>query len=152
MSLPERQPVTPARVFPAEADGHITPSSSSIEPVRIAWVQSATDPSVSVPVDARLLQPVERTPERNLAPAPLIDPRAQIILASGAASAPAGWGISKVLGGASQLLIAAGSGAGLWLVLGLLLAAKLPRGGNGGDTIHVTNNNRWWGHSTSPIK
>lgn len=152
MSLPERLPVAPTQVFPAEQQtyGHVTPYRPSIEQVRIAWVQSPIDPSISVPVDARLLQTAEPAPARDLTPAPLIDPRAQLVLAggvgAGAAGAGVGWGIGQAVTG-----IAALSGSSAVLIALLLLIVARPRKG-GGDTIHVTNHNRWWGKSSSPIK
>lgn len=151
MSLPEYRPaVAPAAVYPREGTvAHVTPYSSQPEQVRVAWVQSATDPRVSVPVDARLLQPMERTPARDLTPAPLIDPRAQLVLAggvgAGAAGAGVGWGIGQAFTGIAAL---SGSSAVLVALL-LLLVAKARGGQRGGDTYHVTNNNRWWGKSTS---
>jgi hypothetical protein len=146
MSLPERRPVVPDAIYPREQQsyGHVTPYSSNIEQVRVVYVQSATDPSVSVPVDARLLQPAERTPERNLTPQPLIDPIAQR-LGCGALLAVA-------VGVAGWLLFTPWAAVCIGSIAVIVVALRLPAGRRGGDTINVTNHNRWWGRSSSDIK
>jgi hypothetical protein len=102
--------------------------------------------------------PMQALPPRDLTPVPLIDPRAQLVVAggigAGAAGAGIGWGVGQAVAG-----IAAFSGSSALVVALLLLAAAKLTGGGASSTsttnVHnetfVTNNNRWFGksHTTS---
>lgn len=103
------------------------------------------------------MQPL--APVRDLAPRPVIDPRAQVLAAGGVAAAGVGWG-------ASELLTAfAGIGTGTLAALAVAIvalrmapAALRTAAGGRGDT-YVTNNttttvqntNRWLGRSTTNV-
>lgn len=95
-------------------------------------------------------QELARPDPRDLTPQPLIDPRAQVILASGlgtgAAAAGVGWGIGEAAAGLS-------SGGGL-LLLCLLAAWKLSSSRGRGNT-HITqtvhHHQKWFGRSTTNL-
>ncbi|MFI7274110.1 hypothetical protein [Streptomyces sp. NPDC049879] len=99
---------------------------------RIAWVPDAFGRMVPMPRDFTPPMPA-RTEPRDLTPAPIIDPRAQILIGGGLGASATGWGIGQML---SAL---AGVSGGLLLGVALLLiAAKLPRRTGQGDT-HITH-------------
>ncbi|MFI7274204.1 hypothetical protein [Streptomyces sp. NPDC049879] len=99
---------------------------------RVAWVPDAYGRMVPMPRNLVPAMPTS-TPARDLTPAPLIDPRAQILIGGGLGAGAAGWGIGQML---SAL---AGVSGGLLLGVALLLiAAKLPRRTGQGDT-HITH-------------
>ncbi|RAJ70257.1 hypothetical protein K378_01422 [Streptomyces sp. Amel2xB2] len=150
MSLPERQihaETAPFAMRPAAPEVYRPQPIQPVPERRIVGYERYADGLLPV---YEVVAPVERTPARDLTPQPLIDPRAQLVLAggvgAGAAGAGLGWGIGQAFTGIAAL---SGSSAVLMALLLLLLAKSRKRGTT---TIHVTNNNRWWGHSTSPIK
>jgi hypothetical protein len=120
------------------------------------WVQDPDDPNKSIQVRRSQLQPAEVTPPRDMTPQPLIDPIAQRMVAAGAGVGLACWGGGHLLAGLSQLVAACtGMGSAAGAIALLLLAAKLtptPRSKKGGDTINVTNHNRFGGRSTTRVK
>lgn len=142
LAVPE-QPITPTAVVPA--------TEQTREPM--VWVPGPDGNFIAVPrtlLPAGYLAPPPPVPARDLTPRPLLEPRAQVVLASGPAAAGIGWGAAQLLNAAAAL----GTGTAVVLAL-LLLAAKLPRqrGGEGGEThIHVTNHNRWWGKSSTSTR
>lgn len=133
-ALPE-QPLTPSAVVPATER-------------EVVWVPDAYGRGM-VPITRDLAPPLpERTPPRDLTPAPLIDPRAQVLAAGGIGIGAAGWGVGQLL----NALAGVGSGALLAVAL-LVLAARMPKR-TGGDThIHTThhthNRNTWFGKSAT---
>jgi len=116
-------------------------------------------PRTSVPA-GYLHPPVMPAPQyRDLTPQPLIDPRAQMILASGvsagAAGAGIGWGVGQAFAG-----IAAFSGSSALVVIAaLLLLTKFTASGGGSGSgsgttnihneTHVTNHTKWWGRTST---
>jgi hypothetical protein len=117
-------------------------------PEGVVWVPHAYGPDM-VPVARQDRPPMpERTPPRDLAPAPLIHPRAQILAGGGVGVGAAGWGIGQAINAA-----AAFGSSGVMVVALLILAAKATAGrGHGGEThIHVTNHNKWFGKSTTNL-
>ncbi|MEV1011684.1 hypothetical protein [Streptomyces sp. NPDC049881] len=99
---------------------------------RVAWVPDAYGRMVPMQRDLVPAMP-ERTEPRDLSPAPLIDPRAQILIGGGLGAGAAGWGIGQML------TALAGVSGGLLLGVALLLiAATLPRRTGQGDT-HITH-------------
>ncbi len=150
MSLPERLPVTTGQPT------HLPPPApvQVYDQRRVVYVPDALDPSRSVAVDIRDLQPTAVQPPRDLTPQPLMDPFAQRILAAGlgggAFAAGAGWGTAAAVGGIAGI----GTGTLFWLTC-LALAVRLPRVGRGGtritNTTHVTNHNRWFGGSRTDL-
>jgi hypothetical protein len=80
---------------------------------------------------------------------PLIDRRAQVLAAGGIAAAGTGWGISQILTSLAGL-----SGGSLLALAVLLIAWRMSASrSHTGDTYNITNtttnNNRWFGKSTS---
>jgi hypothetical protein len=134
---PVEHPVMPSAVFPAQPEG-------------VVWVPDAYGRGM-VPVTHHDRPPMpERTPPRDLAPAPLVHPRAQILAGGGVGVGAAGWGIGQAINAA-----AAFGSSGVMAVALVILAAKATAGrvnGGGGEThIHVTNHNKWWGKSTTNL-
>jgi hypothetical protein len=155
MSLPERQYTADIVQRSFERPQGTPPAVYTPQPIqpvperRIVGYERYADGLLPV---YEVVAPVERTPERDLTPQPLIDPRAQLVLAGGVAAgttgAGVGWGIGQAATGIATL---SGSSAILVALL-LLLVAKARGTGRGGDTYNVTNHNRWWGKSTSITK
>lgn len=98
--------------------------------------------------------PVLPSPPRDLSPQPVIDPRAQLVLAGGVGAGAAGAGLGWGVGQAAAGIAALGGSSALLVIAALLLLAKLGRRGHGGDTYNyeITNNNRLWGHSSTRTK
>jgi hypothetical protein len=100
-----------------------------------------------------LIAAVPATAPRDLTPQPLLDSRAQLVIATGvgtgAAAAGVGWGLGQVL---APLAALTSSGL-LWAVC--LAAVIAGTGGRrtarGGDTYVTHNHNsaKWWGKSAS---
>lgn len=88
------------------------------------------------------------TQPRDLSPQPLIDSRAQLVLAggvgTGVAAAGVGWGLGQFL---APLAAVTSSGA-LWVLALLILAGAGTRRG-GGDTYVTHNHAKWWGKTTT---
>ncbi|TKA11764.1 hypothetical protein [Actinacidiphila oryziradicis] len=98
-----------------------------------------------VPIIEAHPEPVMYQP-RDLTPRPVIDPRAQVIAASGIFAAGTGWGVAQVL----SSLAAVGSGALMWLAIAIV-AAKVTGGSRGSttNTTTVHNHNKWFGRSNT---
>lgn len=118
---------------------------------RVAYVQSADNPNVSVAIDARLLQPFQPAPARDLSPQPLLDPVAARMgcagIGGGVFAAGVGWGAAQVLSAAASSI------TGLAVLAAILVAARAI-GGRGSSTHieqHVHNHNRWFGKSTTSM-
>ncbi|WP_431784858.1 hypothetical protein [Streptomyces chumphonensis] len=115
----------------------------------VVWVPGAQGQMVPVTRETAdvLLSAVPATPARDLTPPPLLDARAQRLLAAGvgtgAAAAGAGWGLGQVI---APLAALTGSGL-LWAVClaAVALAARRPRT----TTTYVTNTASWWGRTTT---
>ncbi|MFI2620555.1 hypothetical protein [Streptomyces sp. NPDC018584] len=156
MSFPlEPRPQTPATALPQPYEtAHQAPLSG---PVELYTDRQHTEPVVYVPdaygrmvpvlrsqADA-LIATVPATAPRDLTPQPLLDARAQVIVAkgvaTGAAAAGTGYGLGQVLAPLAAL-----TGGGLvWVLLLLLLAGG---GSRGGDTYTTHVHTRWWGRAS----
>lgn len=133
------------------AHGQLVPAGER-EPM--VWVPAAAGNFAAVPRSelpvGYLHTPVPvPMPQRDLNPQPLIDPRAQILAAGGITAAGIGWGAAQILSSLAGL-----SGGALLGLAVLLVALRMPATRKGsGDTYNVTNtttnNNRWFGKSTS---
>ncbi|MEU1592819.1 hypothetical protein ABZ468_08135 [Streptomyces sp. NPDC005708] len=121
----------------------------------IVHVPDPYDRNKFVEVRRSSLQPTMPTPPRDLTPLPLIDPLAQRLVGGGVlgvGAGAAGWGAGQLLMGASQLISAvAGVGSAAFAIALLILAAKMTGGGQSRTTVNITNNNRWWGRSTTRL-
>ncbi|MFJ2477752.1 hypothetical protein ACIOWI_33065 [Streptomyces sp. NPDC087659] len=138
------------------------PSSAPLSgPVELYAERTEAEPVVYVPDAYGRMVPVRRsqadaliaaipaTLPRDLTPRPLIDSRAQIVLAgglgTGAAAAGVGYGLGQIL---APLAAVATSGT-LWvLALAAVLASAVRRTPT--RTTYVTNNHihaRWWGRA-----
>ncbi|MEU5902670.1 hypothetical protein [Streptomyces venezuelae] len=93
-----------------------------------------------------LLATVPATRPRDLAPQPLFDPRAQVVLAKGVATGAAAAGIGYAAGQILAPLAAFTSGGLVWVLLLLLIAGGGARRG-GGDTYTTHVHTRWWGRA-----
>jgi hypothetical protein len=138
LAVPD-QPITPSAVVPA----------AEREPM--VWIPGPGSDFVAVPKSTAeaygYLTPAAPIPARDLTPLPAVDLLAQRMVGAGVgggvAAAGTGWGVAQVV----NALAGVGTGVGL-LLLALVLAKLTSR--SGGEThIHVTNNNRWWGRSTT---
>jgi hypothetical protein len=136
-------------------------------PVELYGERTSSEPVVYVPdaygrmvpvlrsqADA-LLAAVPATQPRDLAPQPLIDSRAQLVLAGGVGTGVAAAGVGYGLGQILAPLAAITSSGLLWAVcLAAVLAGTGRRAVHGGDT-YVTNNHinaRWWGKASSTTR
>jgi hypothetical protein len=116
----------------------------------IVHVQDPYDPNRSVAVRRSALQPTVPTAARDLSPQPLIDPLAARLLGGGVGAGVAAWGAGEFLVGASQLVSAlTGLGGAAAAIALLLLAWKMSPSSRAGKTVHITNNNRWGGRSST---
>jgi hypothetical protein len=114
----------------------------------VVWVPDAYGQMVPMPKDqVHAMQPM---PARDLTPQPLIDPRAQLVLAGGVGAGTAGAGIGWGVGQAFAGIAAFGGISSLAVIAALLLLARL---GGGRTTVNNTttvhNTNRWLGRSTT---
>lgn len=154
MSLPERQHPPVVLPFETHPTVGLEPEVYRPQPIqsvpgrRIVGYERYANGLVPV---YEMVAPVERTPPRDLAPQPLIDPRAQLVLAGGVAAGSAGAGIGWGVGQAAVGIATLGGSTALLVALLLLAVAKLPAGrtARGGTTVNVTNHNRWFGRSTT---
>ncbi|MCD9146063.1 hypothetical protein [Streptomyces albireticuli] len=148
---PHHQTALPAVPEPASVD-----LSGERQPV--VWVPGPDGNFVGVPRDmlpaGYLHSPVmPAPPQRDLTPQPLIDPRAQLVLAVGIAAGTAGAGLGWGIGQAAAGIAAVSGSSGLIAALALLLLVKAT--GRGGSTVQVhhettvINTNRWFGKSTT---
>lgn len=117
----------------------------------IAWVADPYNPGRSVAVDARLIQPAQPSPARDLAPQPLLDPIAQRFVGAGVGGGVALWGGGQFLAGAGQL-ISGLSGVGALLFFLALAGARVisrPAGTRIQQTVHVQQ--KWFGRHTTNL-
>ncbi|MFI9194226.1 hypothetical protein ACIG0A_33610 [Streptomyces californicus] len=117
----------------------------------VVWVPDATGRMVPVPrshADA-LIAAVPATLPRDLTPQPLIDSRAQVILAAGVGTGAAAAGIGYGLGQVIAPLAAVASSGGLWALALLAVIGTAARRTPTTHTTHITNhiNARWWGRA-----
>lgn len=112
-------------------------------------------PKDSLPAGYLHTQVMPAAQPRDLAPVPLLDPRAQMVAATGVGAGVAGAGIGWGIGQAAAGIGALSGGSALAVILAGLLLAKLT-GRSAGSThihneTHITNNtsNRWFGKSTT---
>ncbi|MFJ7138021.1 hypothetical protein [Streptomyces fungicidicus] len=170
MSHPlEPRPYTPAAPLPQPYEAPLaaplqTPLSG---PVELYGERRSHEPVVYVPDAYGRMVPVSRsqadallaavpaTPPRDLSPQPLLDSRAQLVLAggvgTGAAAAGVGWGLGQVIAPLAALTT---SGL-LWAVcLAAVIAGSSGgrRAVRGGDTFITHNHAKWFGRTTTTNK
>ena len=133
----------PPVVQPAEVE-------LSTERIPIAWVTDLRDPSLSVPIDARLIQRPEPAPPRDLTPLPLIDPIAARAFGVGAGAGMAGAGIGWGVGQAAAGIATVGGTTAVVVMLALWLLARAGR-----PSVHVRqevhNHASWFGRNTTNL-
>ncbi|RPK77823.1 hypothetical protein [Streptomyces sp. ADI98-10] len=122
----------------------------------IVWVPDATGRMVPVPrshADA-LIAAVPATIPRDLTPQPLIDSRAQVVLAAGIGTGAAAAGVGYGLGQVLAPLAAVVSGGGLWALAFLFVVGAAARRSPAQTTTHVTNHvdARWFGRAAASTK
>lgn len=170
MSHPlEPRPYTPAGPLPQPYETPLAPPLKAplSGPVELYGERQTTEPVVYVPDAYGRMVPVSRsqadallaavpvTQPRDLSPQPLIDSRAQLVLAgglgTGAAAAGVGWGMGQFL---APLAAVTTSGAVWVLALLLLAGAGGRRAVRGGDTYVTHNHNhaKWWGRAGATTK
>lgn len=117
----------------------------------IVYVPDPYDPRRSIAVRQSALTPATPTPPRDLTPQPLLDPKAQQLLAGGVGVGAAGAGIGFGLGQAAAGIAMMGT-SGLAILLGLLLAAGSLRG-RGVVNVHneVHQHARWGGKNHTEL-
>jgi hypothetical protein len=130
----------------------VTPAEVKLYTERppIAWVVDPRDPSLSVAIDARLIQRPEPAPPRDLTPQPLFDPLAQRLagagIGAGAAGAGIGWGVGQAAAGIATI----GGATAVVVMLALWLLARAGR-----PSVHVRqevhNHARWFGRNTTNL-
>jgi hypothetical protein len=115
----------------------------------VAWVPSAENPSVMVPVLKEYVQPMPMPQPRDLTPQPVLDPLAQRMLAGGvgvgAAGAGVGFGLNQLAAG-----IALMGSSGLAILAALLLAAGTVRGRSVTsirNEAHTHVHQKWFGRT-----
>ncbi|MGW2110691.1 hypothetical protein [Streptomyces sp. NPDC001948] len=154
--------VQPYRPYDIDVTPNQAPQLWKFGPPRLveeeAYVEN--DPVVWVPDAYGQMVPMRRsaapvmqpTPPRDLAPRPVLDPRAQCIAASGVLAAGTGWGVGQVVSAFAGL----GAGALVWLAIGIV-AWKIAPAAMSRTTVEnrtyvtnrVTNNNRGFGRSNT---
>lgn len=117
--------------------------------VAVVWVPDAYGRMVPVSrtqADAMLAM-VPATMPRDLTPQPLIDSRAQVVLAAGVGTGAAAAGVGYGLGQVIAPLAAIASSGGLWALAFLAVVGAATRRAPAQTTTHVTNHvtARWWG-------
>ncbi len=97
-----------------------------------------------------LIAAVPATQPRDLTPQPLIDSRAQLVLAAGVGTGAAAAGVGYGLGQILAPLAAITSSGLLWAVcLAAVVAGTGRRAVRGGD-IYITHNHaKWWGKTAT---
>lgn len=112
-------------------------------------------PKDSLPAGYLHTQFMPAAQPRDLTPVPLLDPRAQMVAATGVGAGAAGAGIGWGLGQAAPFIGALSCGTALAVILAGLLLTKLTGRSGGSTHVHnethmvVTNHNRWFGKSTT---
>ncbi|MFE4613732.1 hypothetical protein ACFRK5_36130 [Streptomyces niveus] len=121
----------------------------------VVWVPDAYGRMMPVSrsqADA-LLATVPVTAPRDLTPQPLVDSRAQVVLAAGVGTGAAAAGVGYGLGQVLAPLAAIGSSGVLWALAFLaVLGTATRRGSQTTNTTYVTNNARWWGRTTTTTR
>ncbi|GAA3015167.1 hypothetical protein [Streptomyces fulvorobeus] len=123
----------------------------------IVWVPDAYGRMVPVSrshADA-LIAAVPATRPRDLTPQPLIDSRAQVVLAAGLGTGAAAAGVGYGLGQVLAPLAAVASGGGLWALAFLfVVGAAARRAPSQTTTTHVTNHvdARWFGRANATTR
>ncbi|MFF0408683.1 hypothetical protein [[Kitasatospora] papulosa] len=122
-------------------------------------VQEHHEPVVWVPDAYGRMVPVSRTQAdamralvpatapRDLTPQPLIDSRAQVVLAAGLGTGAAAAGVGYGLGQVIAPLAAIASSGGLWALAFLAVVGTAARRVPSSSTSYVTHNHvttRWW--------
>lgn len=164
MSHPlEPRPYTPAAPLAQPYDTPLAPAPLS-GPVELYGERRSSEPVVYVPDAYGRMVPVLRsqadaliavvpaTQPRDLTPQPLIDSRAQLVLAAGAGTGAAAAGVGYGLGQVLAPLTAITTSGSLWAVaLIAVLAGAGRRAARGGDTYITHNHNhaRWFGKAGS---
>ncbi|MFF7366032.1 hypothetical protein [Streptomyces sp. NPDC008125] len=121
----------------------------------VVWVPDAYGRMVPVSrsqADA-MLALVPATSPRDLAPQPLLDPRAQTIVAAGLGTGAAAAGVGYGLGQVLAPLAAVASGTGLWALALLAVVGATARRTTG--TTYVTHNHtdaRWFGRAATTTR
>ncbi len=150
-TLPERyqQPYATPAGQPTPTRDLVVYQPEPIEPYGerqpVVYVPSADNPHLMVAVPKQYVQPMQPSPARDLTPQPLIDPKAQRMIAGGfgigAAGAGVGYGMGQMLAGFALM-----GTSGLFLIAGIILAG-LMRGGRGDNHVHNTTNvhQKWFG-------
>lgn len=113
----------------------------------VAWVPSASDPSVMVPVLKEYVQPMVAPAPRDLTPQPLLDPLAQRLLAggigAGTAGAGVGFGLNQLAAGIAMM-----GTSGLAVLAALLLVAHSVKGRSVTNVRNETHvHQRWLGRT-----
>ncbi|MFG3399166.1 hypothetical protein [Streptomyces parvus] len=119
----------------------------------VVWVPDATGRMVPVSrshADA-LIAAVPATLPRDLTPQPLVDSRAQVVLAAGVGTGAAAAGVGYGLGQVIAPLAAFASSGGLWALAFLFVVGAAARRPGARTTMHVTNHvdARWFGRASA---
>ncbi|MGW3304694.1 hypothetical protein [Streptomyces rubiginosohelvolus] len=119
----------------------------------VVWVPDATGRMVPVSrshADA-LIAAVPATIPRDLTPQPLVDSRAQVVLAAGIGTGAAAAGVGYGLGQVLAPLAAVASSGGLWALAFLFVVGAAARRPASQTTTHVTNHvdARWFGRASA---
>lgn len=155
------RPYAPAAPLPQPCEAPLT------GPVELYGERHSAEPVVYVPDAYGRMVPVLRsqadamlaampaTAPRDLAPQPLIDSRAQLVIASGigtgAAAAGVGWGLGQIL---APLAAITSSGL-LWAVCLAAVIARTGRRAVRGGNTYVTHTHvraAWWGRASSTTR
>lgn len=101
-----------------------------------------------------MLAMVPATAPRDLTPQPLIDSRAQVVLAAGVGTGAAAAGVGYGLGQILAPLAAIGSSSVLWVLALAAVLGTTARRPAATNTTHVTNhvNTRWWGRASTSTR
>ncbi|MEV6426031.1 hypothetical protein [Streptomyces sp. NPDC051662] len=118
----------------------------------VVWVPDAYGRMVPVSreqADA-LIAAVPATGPRDLSPRPVIDSRAQVVLAAGVGTGAAAAGVGYGLGQVLAPLVAIGSSGVLW-ALALIAVLGAARRAPAPTTTYITTHTtaRWWGKATT---
>ncbi|MFZ3592302.1 hypothetical protein [Streptomyces sp. BH104] len=161
LPAPRRQPnATPAGQPTHHYPIVVQPRDNAVELYgerpTVVWVPSAENPNVMVPVFKQHVQPMQCAPARDLTPQPLIDVRAQRIVAAGVGGGVCLWGGGQFLNGFAHA-VASFSGVGfLMLCLAAVAARSVFKVGTravGGtynhNEIHVEQ--KWFGKTDIDI-
>ncbi|MEU0705383.1 hypothetical protein ABZ513_31855 [Streptomyces bacillaris] len=162
MYLPATSPIPAIYSTPAALSGpvelHAERAASAQEHQEpVVWVPDAYGRMVPVSrshADA-LLAAVPATLPRDLTPQPLIDSRAQVVLAAGVGTGAAAAGVGYGLGQILAPLAAVASSGTLWAIAFLaVVGAAARRTPARTTTTHITNHvdARWFGRSSATTK